>query len=210
MLVPAAPGILCAQGLVVSDLKEDFVAGQRPAGSIRGPRSAIGAQVEALRASAEAWLEREEVPAAARRLELSLDLRYVGQNFELPVPFAVDALPDAAGMRAAFFAAHETAYGYHNPHDPVEVVNFRLTARGRLYRPPPPEAVAGRATAPRPRGRRSVFFAPDEALETPVYQRGGAVAGAGARRARGDRAARCDDAAVPGRPRDGSTAPATS
>jgi N-methylhydantoinase A len=171
VLVPAAPGILCAQGLVVSDLKEDFVAGQRLPVLSRTEKE-IGAQVAALWAAAEAWLEREEVPVAARVLELSLDLRYVGQNFELPVAFAVDALPDADGVRAAFFAAHETAYGYHAPDDPVEVVNFRLTARGRLYRPPLPEAVTGEATAPRPEGRRRVFFAAAAALDTPVYQRG--------------------------------------
>jgi N-methylhydantoinase A len=171
VLVPAAPGILCAQGLVVSDLKEDFVAGRRLPVFSRTEKE-IALQVDALRELAGAWLVREEVPAAAQRLELCLDLRYVGQNFELPVAFAVDALPDAAGLRAAFFAAHETAYGYHNPEDAVEVVNFRLTARGGLYRSPPPEEDAADARPPRPEGSRRVFFAPDEAVDTPVYQRG--------------------------------------
>ena len=170
VLVPAAPGILCAQGLVVSDLKEDFVAGRRlPVDA--SAEGAILSQIKDLKQHAEAWFELEQLPAAARRFELSLDLRYVGQNFELPVPFALDALPDAAGMRAAFFAAHETAYGYHNPDDPVEVVNFRLTARGRLYRASPPEEVVADAPPPEPQERRAVFFEPDAAQDTPVHQR---------------------------------------
>jgi N-methylhydantoinase A len=176
VLVPAAPGILCAQGLVVSDLKEDFVAGQRlPVDA--ATEGEIKSQVDALQIQAENWFELEQVPPALRRLELALDLRYVGQNFELAVPFAVEALPDAAGMRAAFFAAHEQAYGYHNPDDAVEVVNFRLTARGRLYRAPPPEEVSADAALPEPQELHAVFFAPDEARTTPVYQRAALLPG---------------------------------
>ena len=124
-----------------------------------------------MHARAEAWFEHEQLPPAARRLELSLDLRYVGQNFELAVPFAIEALPDAAGLRAHFFAAHEAAYGYCNPDDPVEIVNFRLTARGRLHRPPPPEPVASTTAAPEWVEEREVWFGPDAALSTPVFER---------------------------------------
>jgi N-methylhydantoinase A len=143
VLVPPAPGILCAQGLVVSDLKEDFVAGRRLAVD-SATENAIRREVDQLRQQAESWFGREDVPQGARTLELSLDLRYVGQNFELAVPFDIGDLPDAAGLRQRFFAAHEAAYGYSNPHDQVEVVNFRLTARGRLYRAPPQEPIARR------------------------------------------------------------------
>jgi N-methylhydantoinase A len=170
ILVPAAPGILCAQGLVVSDLKENLVAGRRlPVDA--STESAIRDEVDALRRQADDWFGREDVPPGARTLELSLDLRYVGQNFELAVPFEMGDLPDAGGLRQRFFAAHETAYGYHNPHDPVEVVNFRLTARGRLYRAPPQEKVALSAAPPEPIERRAVWFAPDRASPTPVYER---------------------------------------
>jgi N-methylhydantoinase A len=80
-------------------------------------------------------------------------------------------LPAAAGLRARFLAAHETAYGYSNPHDPVEVVNFRLTARGRLHRAPPAAPVDLPGVAPAPLERREVWFGPDAALATPVFER---------------------------------------
>ena len=170
ILVPAAPGILCAQGLVVSDLKEDFVTGRRLSVSSL-TEAEICTQINALQAHAEAWFEHEQLPPAVRRLELSLDLRYVGQNFELAVPFAIEALPDVAGLRERFFAAHEAAYGYCNPHDAVEIVNFRLTARGRLHRPPAPGPVASTTAAPEWVEEREVWFGPDAALSTPIFER---------------------------------------
>ena len=112
-------------------------------------------------------------------------MRYVGQNFELGV--AVDHvegaeralhLPDVARMKKLFFEAHERSYGFHNPDDPVEVVNFRLTARGRLRKPD--EAPTGEVSEggnPTPVGRRLVYFDADNAADTPLYDRAALRAG---------------------------------
>ena len=170
ILVPEAPGIVCAQGLVVADLKDDFVVGERMPVDGSGERR-IRELVRGLCQRAERWFAAEDLPKEDRRLELSLDLRYVGQNFELPVRLDVWGLPDAAGLRKAFFEAHEIAYGYHNPHDPVEVVNVRLTARGRLHRPRHGEARARALGAPRPIETRAVHFDPDQPVDTPVFDR---------------------------------------
>ena len=176
VVVPPAPGILCAQGLVVSDLKEDFVAGRRL--TVDGQAEpAIQAEAEALLGRAEAWFGREEITAERRHLELAFDLRYVGQNFELAMPVAEGAdldgaaLPDAAALCQRFFAAHEQAYGYFNPHDPVELVNLRLTARGRPDQPAPQAEQATDTPLPAPELERPVYFDADAAVATPVYQR---------------------------------------
>jgi N-methylhydantoinase A len=73
-----------------------------------------------LRDEALRWCEIEGIAPADRRLVATLDMRYVGQNFELPVPLAqtLEAgvrTPDARELSAAFFAVHERSYGYHNP-----------------------------------------------------------------------------------------------
>ncbi|MEL0114483.1 MAG: hypothetical protein VW835_22365, partial [Rickettsiales bacterium] len=63
------------------------------------------------------------------------------------------------------------AYGYHNPHDAIEVVNIRLTAWGRLKRP----ETAGSATSdetPSAMGARPVFFEADAPHEAQIYHRG--------------------------------------
>ncbi len=170
-VVPPAPGILCAQGLVVSDLQESFVRSTLTRVAA-GTETGIRAILAELRDRAEAWFRQEEVAEAARQLGFSLDMRYVGQNYELGVEWPageIDRLT-ADGLREAFFAVHERFYGYHNPDDPVEIVNFRLAAVGRFQRPPaPPRAPA--ETAATAVATRAVHYREDEATPTPIYDR---------------------------------------
>src|SRR5262249_3854438 len=69
-----------------------------------------------------------------------------------------------------FFAVHERSYGFFNAADPVEIVNYRLTARGRLRRPAPPRHAPATA-APTPLEHRAVWFDVVAALDTPVLDR---------------------------------------
>jgi len=171
IVVPPAPGILCAQGLVVSDLKEDFVRTRRTALDADA-RPHIQAMRAALGAEAERWFAAEAIAPAARAVAVSLDMRYVGQNFELAVELGTaDPLPDLATLKSLFLAAHERSYGFANPTDPIEIVNYRLSARGRLRRPEAPRH-APAAGAPAPLERRPVWFDAAGAADTPVYDRG--------------------------------------
>ncbi|MBL8697060.1 MAG: hydantoinase/oxoprolinase family protein [Alphaproteobacteria bacterium] len=176
ILVPPAPGILCAQGLVVSDLKEDFVRTLRRVMDEPG-RGALARELADLMAAATRWCDGEGISAANRRFAATLDMRYVGQNFELPVALGeiegggAPAVPDLATLRRSFFAVHEQNYGYFNPDDAVEVVNLRLAARG-LIKPTARPWQEGRAQgAPPASGTREVWFTPDKATPTPVYER---------------------------------------
>ncbi len=174
IIVPPAPGILCAQGLVVSDLKEDFVA------TARLPLTEAGlgdleASIRPLLDAARSWFEQEQVAEDRRRLRLGIDLRYVGQNFELLVPVAetdgaAPALPDLDDIRQRFFAAHEKTYGHFTADDPIETVNFRLTALGESDRLPAPTPPDDASTHPVPTGSRPVWFDGRE-VDTPVFDR---------------------------------------
>jgi N-methylhydantoinase A len=170
-LVPFAPGILCAQGLIVSDLRETFV---RTAVTPLNDASMadVASRIGELKQQAAAWFDTEGIAPASRSIDLVLDARYVGQNFELAIALGeADPLPAAQAIAQRFFAEHERAYGFHNPADRIEIVNFRLLAVGKLRQP------ASRPTAPRQSGKaapashRKVWFTPDAAMDTPVYDR---------------------------------------
>ena len=181
ILVPMAPGILCAQGLLVADLEENLVRSQRLAVA-EGDR--LSALVDELMQAAHRWWQSEAIAPERRGLGLSLDMRYAGQNYDLQVALPVAAaddpgpLPDAAALRALFFAAHERAYGFFNPDDEVIVTALRLSARGKLPSPGLPPVPEGASRTPAPRTRRPVHFDGDAAVETPVYDRAALAPGA--------------------------------
>jgi N-methylhydantoinase A len=176
IVVPSAPGIVCAQGLLVSDLKEDFVASRRFALDEAGT-STLATSVTELSASALHWFDTEKVPLESRNLGLVVDARYVGQNFELAVPVVSGAtieqsdLPDFASLRAAFCAAHETAYGYASEEDPIEIVNIRLSASAKLHEEGVRPTSDGDLAVAQPRETRPVFFDAEKSVEAKVYSR---------------------------------------
>ena len=176
ILVPAAPGIVCAQGLVVSDIKEDFVASQRITVSAENYPQLVE-RIGALLVETQTWFTRESIAPDKRVLELSLDARYVGQNFELSVPIIAGAsvdtatLPDHNTLRELFFAVHEQAYGYFNPDDAIEIINFRLTARGKLYRANESVGNAEAGAYAQSIGERTVFFDGENPITSKIFER---------------------------------------
>ena len=174
ILVPPSPGILCAQGLVISDLKEDFVLSKRVALTDEA-RPTIATNVEGLLAQARAWLREERIDPVDGSVEIALDMRYVGQNFELPVlieaTLAAIRLPPSAALRQNFFELHERHYGYSNPDDLVEIVNFRLTVTARLKYADRPAPAGVRSGGPEPVGSRRVYFAETAPESAQVFDR---------------------------------------
>jgi N-methylhydantoinase A len=176
ILVPPAPGIVCAHGLVVSDLKEDFVIGER----IRVTAETLDSMrkiVDTLVTTAQRWYTTENILPDTRQIEIRLDMRYVGQNFELAVPLSegtdvsVVTLDDHETLRQKFFQIHETNYGYFNSEDPIEIINFRLTARGRIYPLISFHHLSANRISTKEPTVREVMFNNDRPATCSVYQR---------------------------------------
>ena len=87
------------------------------------------------------------------------------------------ATPSPEALRERFLEVHESAYGYANPHDPIEIVNVRLTARGRLTEPPAPPAPGDPGPLPEPFERRPVWFDDGSVGENTTGGAGGGIAG---------------------------------
>ena len=104
VVVPPSPGLLCALGLLVEDLRVDAVRTcvSRLEADALDRLDTLFAEMES---DAVAWLEREQVPAARRSLERWLDMRYLGQNYELLVPGARGGLAGPSPRAASRVAS---------------------------------------------------------------------------------------------------------
>lgn len=171
VLVPPAPGILCAMGILMSDLRHDLVATNLMA-LAAVDEAQVWAALELLRVQGETLLDADGVPTDARRVETFVDVRYIGQSFELSLPIA-----EGAGLEAlaeAFHSAHAHKFGHADRDAPVEIVNLRVLAVGET---PPlvlPEVEAGEQTVAADAlvTQRDVFFEVDQSWhKTPVYRR---------------------------------------
>lgn len=157
VVVPPVPGAFSALGLVSTDLRRDFA--RTLYASLDGIDPArIGTVLAAMEAEGTAMLAAAGIPPERRVLQRLADCRYRRQAYELTVPMADGPVTTAtlAALAATFHAKHEQTYGHANPREPVQLVNLRLTALGRLpslalAQPAVPDAAR--------RGSRSVWFA---------------------------------------------------
>jgi N-methylhydantoinase A len=133
ILVPRNPGILCAMGLLLTDLRADFAATRLCA--LAGSALAdIADAFAALGRQADAWFAQEAIAPDARATLRSVDMRYAGQNYELAV-----ALPDGPvtpatldALAAGFEAAHRRSYGFVAEGEAIQLVTFRIQATGMV------------------------------------------------------------------------------
>ena len=110
----------------------------------------------------------------------SVDLRYIGQGFELTVPASLDAEVSRAALQEAclrFHARHEQLYSFARPSEPVELVNVRY--RASLAVAKPALRPLAREPATLELSARPVYFdVVDDFLETQVILRDRLGAGA--------------------------------
>ncbi len=163
IVVPRYPGLFSAVGLLAADLRADRVE------SVMRPLEAVepdwlAERFERLDAEAQAAVRDGD----SRRqvvVQRGLDLRYVGQSYELTVPVGAGL----AAVADAFRARHADIYGYAPAREPIEVVSARVMALGMM---PPLPLWEGRQTLPgaaAPQRRRA--YLGGRWAEVPVWRR---------------------------------------
>ena len=133
VLVPRFPGHLSALGQMLADLRRDTVA----AWGGRVSELAIDtlrARAATMREDGAGSLEADGMPRDRHRHEFTLDVRYVGQSFTLPIRWNPDDA-DWAPLRAAFDIRHEETFGYADSANDIEIVNVRLVSMGEVDKP---------------------------------------------------------------------------
>jgi N-methylhydantoinase A len=169
LLIPRSPGIFSATGLLTTDLKRDAaVTIMRRVGEVDD------AEVESvfgeLERAGRAELESEGVAGEHVEFLRQLDMRYVGQSYELTIPAGDTYLE-------RFHAEHDRNYGFAAPAEPVELVSLRLSSVGLIAKPTARALDLG--DTPGPKVRREVYFAEaDGYVDCPIYDRYALPAGA--------------------------------
>lgn len=171
VVIPLHPGVLSARGAARAPLQRD---GVRAVHKQETPLQELEPIFEKLIGEIQVELELLGVHRKAQRVERRLDVRYVGQSYELCVPARAD-------YRALFERLHRKVYGYADPKRRVEVVNVRVSVRAT---PPPTRVREEKLRSPRqlePSGRQEAYvegrWREIAVWERPLLPRGPAIHG---------------------------------
>jgi N-methylhydantoinase A len=133
VIFPKGPSTFSAHGILQSDIVHDL-ARTSILTLVPASLTALARLAASLIAEGEALLAADDLPDSRRDMQLSADLRYRGQAFELMVPLDSPDL-DAAGLdrlRERFHDMHRQRFSFDDPTETVELVTLRLAAIGRL------------------------------------------------------------------------------
>jgi N-methylhydantoinase A len=136
VIVPPAPGLLCATGDLVADFRGEFARTfirtvDRVGGDeLRGILDELGSE-------AKSWLEREGIPADAQRVSFNVDMRYYRQGYEIPVEIdpALLAGNGTTMLADRFNQLHEQFYRFKMEGTTCEIVNLRAVGYGDVPKP---------------------------------------------------------------------------
>ncbi|MER3409244.1 MAG: 5-oxoprolinase [Thermoleophilia bacterium] len=147
VIVPPAPGLLCATGDLVADFRGEFA--QTFIRTIdRTSGEELRAILERLGEEARRWLSEEGIPAEAQRVTFNVDMRYYRQGYEIPVEIdpALLAGNGTAMLAERFNQLHEQYYRFKMEDTTCEIVNLRAIGYGDV--PKPRLAEAGEDAGP--------------------------------------------------------------
>jgi N-methylhydantoinase A len=166
VVVPPMPGNLSALGLLIADVRRDFVA-TRVSPTASTAIADVRAAMQELMRAGEA--ELAEFPQTRRCFAASLDMRYAGQSFELSVPIPLDV--SAIGeVEQAFARVYAARYGAARD-AATEIVSYRLAAWGLTDKPQLPAIDPdGRSLIAATSGEREVVFG-GRCLKVPILAR---------------------------------------
>ncbi len=179
VLVPLNPGVLSAFGLLVANLEHERARTFRVK-AVDAASAELQNAFDDLEAVCRSQMDRDAVPGRPVMTAKSVEVRYVGQSYELEVPLSGDNVDDAAIARVIedFHTLHERVYGHRDSDDLVELVTLRVVLSQAPGRVPGGAALVTAEGAPSPRATRKAYFPEAEGLiDTPIYDRNALGAG---------------------------------
>lgn len=162
LIVPRESSIFCAAGMLMSDLKHNFVRTYAVLLN-EADRKTFHLLFEEMKTEGKNLLISEGLKEEAIEYRYSLDLRYSKQYHEVEVEISEDELNsfDVESMAARFHPAHNALYGYslEDKKTPIELINMRLVCIGRTQKPEfKGQRYAGDDPSRAHKGERSVYL----------------------------------------------------
>lgn len=176
VLIPGQPGVFSAVGLVMADIRHDFVQTRILRGAEITP-DALKSVYSGLEDLGREALEADAVPETKRSVTRTADLRYLGQAYEINVTLPEGEIDEALikNIFDKFHAQHNQLYAHCHPKKTIEFVSGRLTATGSMSAPPMRKFKSsdGKASgAPATEGIHPIYFEETcNYVNTPVYAR---------------------------------------
>ncbi len=180
VIVPMAPGVFSAYGMLFSDLRYDFV---RTWFTRLDDASfdEIEAVYKELEDEGRANIAQTSVKPDQIAIKRAVDMRYVGQEHAVTVdlPMEVFEKRDRKAIKDHFDAQHEQRYGTNAPAERAEIVSLRTAVTGVMRKPPQEKITAGGAELAKEAftGKRPVYYEGAGFVDTPTYARAALVAG---------------------------------
>ncbi|MFH1113750.1 MAG: hydantoinase/oxoprolinase family protein [Pseudomonadota bacterium] len=173
IIVPRGSSVFCAAGMLMSDLKHDYV--RTYAVEIeRLDRNKVAEICMELLKEATDTLKTEGIPEGNIVAEFKADMRYLGQFNEVGVSLPMSAKgevreQDIEYLVQMFHERHDALYGYSMAGAPTELINIRLQAKGETVKPAfQPSPNQGKDASKALKNNRQVFF-DDGFVNTRVY-----------------------------------------
>jgi N-methylhydantoinase A len=172
VIVPPAPGLLCALGDLSADFRDEYARTYiRTVDRI--DREELTSLLNELGAEARTMLDHEQIAADRQEIQYSIDLRYYRQGYEIPISVNPSDIANngVSALVQRFNETHERFYGFQLD-SPVEVVNVRAVGIGRVTKIELPEGTAGSADASVAHYGEQQIYRNGEWMPAQLYDRG--------------------------------------
>lgn len=171
VIIPPTPGITCATGMLMADVKHDYVKSYT-ANLSDVSNDGLNAIISSLVAEAQKDLTEEGFTSKTMELQASLDLRYQQQAYEITIPLTSVHVTDQSISEAItnFHETHKNIYGFNRINQDLEVANIRLVGIGKIKKIANENSGTAKFEDIKPVGKRNVYF-DSSFYETLIYNR---------------------------------------
>ena len=173
VLIPPHPGVTSALGLLLADVRHDFMRSRLIAWENVKPEDVISLLKE-MQQQGQDVLSKEGFAPEDSQFEAGLDLRYRGQGYEVTVPLTgwQGQNLDLPRIRQDFDDIHERLFGHRAEDAEVDLVQLRFTAIGKVTKPTVQSLpVKGYSLSDAVTGMREAYFPESGWTEIPIYRR---------------------------------------